>query len=276
MNNVLFGNIRNPNLWVYHYTSVETALEKIFPSGKLRMGVFSAVNDPRESKDWTFSLSASSDKNVANDEFFAIQQQASTYIKAHCKLLCMSRDDPRSADDGPDYAFHRGYARSRMWAQYGGNHSGVCLIFDRHKLNNCIAQELGSKGKIYSGNVKYLNFDMNYVNAFQVDYDEIASTSLTAALNQKIEQYYKTYFFTKAEDWASEIEWRWVLRGNDVNPEYVSFASSILAIVLGVDFPQKQLPDIEYFALKFNIHLARIVWNNGQPGVLPCPSVVSS
>jgi hypothetical protein len=41
-----------PGEWLYHYTTLETALVHILPTLRLRLGPFSKMRDPREYKDW--------------------------------------------------------------------------------------------------------------------------------------------------------------------------------------------------------------------------------
>lgn len=47
-------------------------------------------------------------------------------------LACMTMDNPSAT--GPVSTWDRGWARSRMWAQYGESHRGVCLVFDRESM----------------------------------------------------------------------------------------------------------------------------------------------
>jgi len=146
-NNVLFGRISDSNEWVYHYTSRETALEFILSTGKIRLNLFKYLNDPRESKDWSFSMSTTSDtEDEITNCFKEIQERGTHYVKSHCKVLCMVKDDPRAIIDGLDHMFHRGYSKPRMWAQYANNHTGVCFIFNRAKLQETIESSLSSKG----------------------------------------------------------------------------------------------------------------------------------
>ena len=43
---------------LYHYTKFSTAIDHILRTMTLKMGSLSAVNDPRESKTWLFTLYA--------------------------------------------------------------------------------------------------------------------------------------------------------------------------------------------------------------------------
>ena len=41
--------------YLYHYTRAQTLVDHILPSNCLRFSRFENVNDPQESKDWTFN-----------------------------------------------------------------------------------------------------------------------------------------------------------------------------------------------------------------------------
>lgn len=269
--NILFGDISNTEKWVYHYTTKETALEYILSSGKIRLNLFKNLNDPRESKDFHFGMSTSSkdDKEIDNcwDE---LQKKGTAYIKNHCKILCMVKDYTRPINSVDQH--YRGWARARMWAQYSGNHTGVCLIFDKEKLQEIIKYTLSSKGNLYFSDVQYLNpnsFD-NF-DAYNFEHEEIQTNPLESVLSKKVEQYYKEYFFTKAKDWSNENEWRCVLKGKSTEPEFVSIKESICGIIVGTDFPKVYQPSISYFGEEFSIPIARIIWKNGQPHIVPEP-----
>lgn len=267
MGNILFGTISDPGQWVYHYTSLETALERLLPSGSLRLGPFALVNDPREAKAWLFSITARYDGPDA-DEFQELQKRATSLVKDHCKILCVGQDDPRSVSDPANHLFHRGYARPRMWAQYGGGHRGVCLVLDRAALNASIEEGLAGQSRLYAGPVEYRNFHPDDYRAFDLDYEDLRSSTLEAVLQAQVDTFYRTFFFTKAEDWSSEIEWRWVLSGSNDEPVYVSLGSSLKAIVLGVDFPHEYDPAVVPFGKQFQVHIGRMHWRNGTPSVV--------
>ena len=41
-----------PGEWLYHYTTLETALVHVLPRHRLRLSPFSRMRDPREYKQW--------------------------------------------------------------------------------------------------------------------------------------------------------------------------------------------------------------------------------
>jgi len=58
--------------YIYHYTSVDTALNCILKDGTLKFNPFSQVNDPRESKAWDMSPFVRADLNLSLEEYDAI------------------------------------------------------------------------------------------------------------------------------------------------------------------------------------------------------------
>jgi Protein of unknown function (DUF2971) len=269
MKSQLFGLVIDPNLWVYHYTSRSTALEHILSGGTIRLGSFLTVNDPRESKDWYFSVALSEEADLSPEDTFVLLRQITQLVKGHCKMVCMSTDDKRAAYLDGNYGFYRGYAKPRMWAQYGQNHAGVCLIFDRNLLDKTIRNTLSSKGEIYSGRVHYRHRNAEDADAFNIFHDQIRRNSIDRVVREMVNRYFTNYFFTKAEDWANECEWRWLLRGTDNKPEYVNIAESIRGVVVGSDFPETDKSSVLRLAEKFGIPVAKVIWMNGYPTVHP-------
>lgn len=150
--------------YFYHYTTYNTALEYIFPTQSIRFSSIRNTNDPRESKEWLFSMSSSTESPLG-DEFFRYIQDLNRLIKSNSKLLCLTRDNPQMFEI-PDEIYGRSFSHSRMWAQYAGNHRGVCLIFNCEKLTNAIFEQISSKGLILHGPVVYNNRSRESVDAF--------------------------------------------------------------------------------------------------------------
>ncbi len=90
-------------------------------------------------------------------------------------------------------------------------------------------------------------------------------------LDRKVDTHYKKYFFTKAEDWSGENEWRCLFRGNDAKQEFISIKDSICGIVVGANFPKVYEPSISPFGKKFSVPISKIHWLNGKPSILPGP-----
>jgi hypothetical protein len=151
--------------YVYHYTRASTLVDSILPSGQMRFSRFQYVNDPRESKDWLFNY-----RSVRADLNFAvgpIETKLNQLLKHSWRVGCFA-SDPYEAlvtrereDRGEDILgalYERGHSRPRMWAQYGDDYSGACLIFEKATLDADIRSFCKGVGStVHAGKVVYRN-----------------------------------------------------------------------------------------------------------------------
>ena len=252
--------------WVYHYTSRNTAIEKVLHFQQLRFNPFIHTNDPRESKMWHFTLMAG--KPISNDTAFSLYKPVSEAeltdaVKHGCKLLCFSQDSNKRLQQFPESLSSYGCFRSRMWAQYGQGHSGVCLAFDKEMLDQSITEELRKKGRIYKGNVEYTENDRDIYQALGFNADAIRIDGLVIAVEKHLDLFYKQLFLQKDTDWKDENEYRWIIKTNNMNPEYVTINKSIRAVFLGIEFPQVYESLIIDLASRLDTPIYRIKWHNG-------------
>lgn len=157
--NAQFHN--DPQAYVAHYTRADTALEHVLPNGTLRLGPLTATNDPRETKTWVFAVGGSPKSIAESEELRRLSKRNGEYtqlLKRGCKVLCVSCDAPNAQKLK---VTERCYGKARMWAQYAENHQGLCLVFDKALLAETIAESLGSRGKLVSGEVTYWDFDIS-------------------------------------------------------------------------------------------------------------------
>ncbi len=193
-------------------------------------------------------------------------------LKHGCKILCVSED---AVNVWKQNIAGRCYGRVRMWAQYAGNHTGVCLIFDKEALDQILKNTLQARGTLVSGPVKYRDFWgdtgstdwITHMGAFMLSADEIKTHGLENVLQRVRNRYIKTFFFEKSKDWESETEYRWILLGETDEPEFVPLNNSLRAILLGIDFPHNRLAEVHNYCRQYQTHLSRIVWSNGMPSV---------
>lgn len=259
-----------PDKYLYHYTSYTTALEYLLPSGTLRFNPYSNTNDPRESKDWLFSLSCP-DELPEPGELNLINDKMNTILKRNTKVICFTKDVVDPSNPYIDRLVGRGFSHPRMWAQYSGNHKGVCLMFDKNKLEKIISDTFSNNNSLYQGSVSYGSYSRNHHNAFHaLNYSEIKHMGIKDFVERHLTTYNKELFFEKLTDWKDECEYRWVLFSKESNQfEYVKFADSLVAIVLGIDFPPVYESILEIYSKKFNVHVVRMNWYNGVPTIHP-------
>jgi Protein of unknown function (DUF2971) len=245
--------------YVYHYTKLSTALEFILPSGTIKISALQNVNDLRESQDWHFSGRGASDMDFK----VALQfmNECSRLIKENVRVFCTVQDKPHR-DGRSDW--HRGYCRPRMWSQYGDNHKGICLVFDKDKLNSAIRAALPEDFWIEGRAVVYQDDDYlrDDLEAFSLDLDRVNATSLEYATDFMLANYFSTYFFIKNADWSGEQEWRWVVKGKGDRDIFLLFQDSLSGLIVGPNMPDVYLDTIKSLAIKYGIerNVAKLRW----------------
>jgi hypothetical protein len=146
-----------------HYTKRETALEKILLNKTIRLGKLGLTNDPKETK--TKSIQVLSDvSDRGHIDYRKIAKYAEMVTKNEWKVFCLTKSLPpvpeRTRQDIYLNYFSNGYNRPRMWAQYGENHSGVCLVFDGNRLSEKFESLKDKKHTVFHGSVSYDSHDI--------------------------------------------------------------------------------------------------------------------
>ena len=142
---------------------------------------------------------------------------------------------------------------------------GVCLIFRKAILDEAIINALATTHTIYKGPVVYSDNIGQQLMAFALRQEDIDNHGLTNCLVIQRERYHKTFFFSKALDWQQEFEYRWIAIGGKNEPEFVPITTAIAGVVVGVDFPNEDLPYLLKLCEKLKLPVARIGWNHGIP-----------
>ncbi|ACT59037.1 DUF2971 domain-containing protein [Hirschia baltica] len=270
--NLLFGAKKELSL-LYHYTKAEIFNDFIAPSMKLKMNSLDKMNDPRESTTWEFDW-----LNPINDEFLKGSARLNDDIRTYSRLTSFCRDELHSLSDGEldhfDVTYKRGFSRPRMWAQYGGDHSGVCLVFDTQKLlRNFKAFGVKQNLRLIDGKVEYANRKPNgniaRQNAFTIDGTEYRNLSRYDYAQYHVEKHYRELLFTKHLDWRDENEYRIMLYGQSKDPIFVPFFDALKYVVLGSKCEGQTREKIVDFCCSTSINAAYLKWKNGYPEPLP-------
>jgi hypothetical protein len=271
----IFYALTDQSRYVYHYTKASTLVDYILQSGKLLLSQFSRVNDPRENKPWTFSYRYS---DAADLDIQALEARLNNYLKHHCRLCCFmvdpyealaTRKKELAGEDvvaGPLY--ERGHSQSPMWAHYGENYRGACLIFDRAKLNEELVKLAQAKGcRVFADLVEYRNprvvHKLYEQHALLIDVDELRRVGDQAYAESHLLRHWQKLFFLKATAWSHEREYRWLLTGETSGDLYVGVEHSLVGVVLGEQFPAGYLPKVGVYAKEHNIQVAHMSWQNG-------------
>ena len=197
---------------------------------------------------------------------------ANEVMKTEWKVFCVTKHFPsRKRQVGPDIiiednVFRDGFCQPRLWADYGGRHSGVCLIFDGRKLDQNIQKTLSSKKcRIFQGSVKYN--DRFAISAWGINNVETGKYDAKSLVREYFFQHYESCFLTKTSNWKSENEYRWLIHSPTKKPEYVSIEGAIKGVIVGADFPRVYEGTLKALCKELNIPAGRIQWVNGKPQV---------
>lgn len=247
--------------FLHHYTRLSRAFEQILPRQELRLGPFRDTNDPREYKDFNIRMAgrAAHGLHVYDD----VVRLAQELLKDTWSLTCLTTDNPDASD--PVSTWDRGWARSRMWAQYAENHRGVCLVFDRAEMMNEVVAQLEAEGDAAHGPVRYE--DSSALDAFVIDAAGVDPANPLIAVVNQMWGYRADLFFLKAEDWQTEYEYRFLLRREAPAPYYVTMSSSLRGVVLGDAVSDAYRPSLDALCETLQVGAAQIRWTNGTPGL---------
>jgi hypothetical protein len=90
-----------------------------------------------------------------------------------------------------------------------------------------------------------------------------AERDLRAFIESMVERNAEDLFFPKDWDWASETEYRLLLRGNTKQEEYIDLSDSLEAVITGQTFDQVYKPGLWKLCQELGIEAYEIQWHMG-------------
>lgn len=263
----MIHGFRDPDALVYHYTAAETAVSHILADGTLRFGPYEATNDPRETKSWQFNLATTGSEDLGKYPFVEISQQFSALLKRNAKVLCCSTDLPPLTGDHVRDILNRGFAKPRMWAQYGRNHTGVCLVFKKSRLLEKMREQFPSMS-LMAGPVSYRNRlvtrDLTW-HEFMIDMHRWELCGPSDYAREHITKHYQALFFEKLNDWRDENEWRAILWSQSPDPVYVRFGDALVGVMHGAGIDTEVSVKIAEMTDDANVEHMGLTWKNSSP-----------
>ena len=256
---------------VCHYTNKEKAIS-ILKDKQINFSPLVSCDDPRESKQWNFDF-------IGSDQVFCFENHKGALsvfdnsIKNNSMILsfCGWNNEEMNFENNaiPHYRqdyYRVGWARSRMWSQYGDKHKGVCLVFDRKQLEKQFMNTFKANKK-FSGRVEYQYYLERFVRARKIECRNMIDHSVDEALEMQIDKYYHEYFFLKSMDYRDEHEYRLVVIVDDGDPPGLPIESSLKGVIVGIDFPSKEYERIDALAQNCNSSVERyfLSWQEGRP-----------
>jgi hypothetical protein len=254
---------------LFHYTKPDVALEDILPTARLKFGRFPRTNDPREFADVWFPIAGSprDDEPLTDRGPFELIEQANELLRGSAHVLCLTEDRPSPWENR--YGYGNGPCRARMWAQYSANHTGVCLCFDGQRLIDAAHDQLETAPgrSVIDRRVRYLreNEPPEKLTLLQPQ----AERDLPAFIEARVEQNPEDIFFTKDWDWSSETEYRFVLRGNTEDEEFIDIRGALEAVVVvGQKFHPVYRPGLYKLCDELGVKALELQWQMGPPVVV--------
>lgn len=261
----MFTFQKDNSQYIYHYTKSKTAIDHILNDGTLKLSSFSKTNDPKETKSWFFIPGTNEGRNLDkyNPDFFS--EVLNPYFKEATQLLCFSKDgnlNGNHMEDNPQ----RGFCKPRMWAQYGDNHAGVCLIFDFKRFSELFYKQF-SEMTYHCDNVDYqdrLLPDVQMEQAFIINVDHLERRGKKDYVYDHLLKHKKRLYFEKAKDWENESEYRFVVF-ECTKELYFAFKNSLSGILFGENCSDSDISKIVALTKNQGMQYQQLKWRNCTP-----------
>lgn len=254
---------------IYHYTSYSIGIENILGDHSLKLTSLCNTHDPLEFTNFQHGIFAPATQEDKFQRCFEMHSEINEYIKNNCKMMCFSIDYKYNEINNLDPFFHKGFAKSRMWSQYGESHKGMCFIFDRKRLMSNLQNDvesiqvpIGTSITIHSGKVEYDNSLAKLKIALTTNPYKL--TDFEKYIHDNLEG----YLFLKLEDYRDEQEYRIVLYSkyfNNKDEVLINYLDSLEGIILGCKFPQVYIEMVMEFCKRLKVNLYYLFWSNGEP-----------
>jgi hypothetical protein len=229
---------------------------------------FLNVNDPRESQCWNFVVNLNLAQSPNFDE---VSERVSNDLKNNIKIVCFSKDRKEAVHKWqPEALLDRGFARPSMWHHYADKHKGVCLMFDRDKLDITFKQQINEE-RLIASNVRYSDEGILCTfgnNPFYIDLNKVNSQNhYYEILTNHLSKWTYPLFFTKLKDWNNEEEYRWIYFDNNPKPIFLKFNDALKAIIIGEKVSKEYENELLKYCVIYKADKCNLNWNNGFPKI---------
>lgn len=249
-----------PERWLYHFTTLSTGIEDILANQTIRMNTLRQVNDPKESR--LAGFFAKVDQGFAETCHEEFANAVRDYLRDHVAVLCATEDTVSQAELRRDITLRPACFKPTMWAHYGDLHRGLCLVFDREKLQKTISQKLDADNAVhFYGSVEYRHelFDTCY--GVTVEEMNAAGDDVRSVARHRFETNHRELLLWKHLDWEHESEWRAIAFAKRPSPIDVPFDDALESVVVSMDFPTVYRDVIRDLAWKNDAGAHAIDWS---------------
>lgn len=232
MNLIEIPDFYKDNDTVYHYTTTETSLLYILKDMKLRLSLRSKSNDPIENTEYFFSFNQD-DLEKGTTEIKNLEDQAyQLYIESKnlinkTKQLCFCKNNMTESNSFETiFPMEKyGFAKTRMWEQYGDKYKGVCIAFSLREL-----KKIADINNFHNRDIDYITYRELENKRQSIAYNEIKHLGYE---NYKLSyiEYLKKYLFYKHKDYVNENEFR-ICSFNEEEFDFLDIKSAIKGIIV--------------------------------------------
>ncbi len=213
-------------IFLYHYTSIESAI-KILTTGNLLMNSLSNMNDPWEFLWRTPCVISNGDPSIQESLEMVQNNQLAHEERNKCvRLVSFAMDKNNSCSK-----LHKGWNLLSMWALYGNNHAGACLIFDFKSLCHSFNDMCENK------TIAHEYRPIDYVDDLD-DLEDMFHQPITSF----VDSVHRKHLFTKPDNYAPEQEYRFIIINpnlSDTNSrEKMPIKAAIRGIITGYRYNQ--------------------------------------
>jgi hypothetical protein len=249
--------------FIYHYTKFNTVI-KILLNKKLLFNRLNKTNDPFEFMRYIHNVRW---KNFTNDngtidikeinEINKFKDEINNIVKRQYRICSFCIDYEDISDNYVPY-MNKGFSRSRMWSQYGIDHKGVCIIFNREKILNTITKK---HRNVFAKDISYNDDLSESFNTTEITSDVLKNIKPIEWVNKNIEK----YLFLKVEDYKNEYEYRIAIHHDQKKALFVDINDEIEGIILGEKFPLEHEKILKMLLKNSSFPVFRIGWFYGIP-----------
>ena len=267
----MIESIKSVDKYLYHYTKCETAIDFILKDNTLRLNNYNKTNDPKEVKDWQFDIGSNEGADLGKYNSNELSTWLSKELKEKTRLLCFSQDTAPLSGNHLSDIFNRGFCKPRMWAQYGDNHRGLCLVFDRVKLTHQINEQLARNHLVLDSQVKYRNRNV-IPNLFASDdqqycinIDHLQKVGKVKYVADHLAMHFERLFFEKMNDWSGENEWRCIVFSDSEADLYVNYGNSLVGVMFGDNTEEDDIISVMNMTNRTGVSHMGLKWKNCSP-----------
>lgn len=206
---------------IYHYTTSETALSHILKSMKLRLSPRSNSSDPIENVEHFYTYSS----DITTDALRLTNEAKEILGKTKQVCFCKNNSaiDIRGMNHPPFEKY--GFAKPRMWDQYGDKYRGVCLAFSLTKL-----LENAAKVNITGGNLNYITYHESEESHHSIDNNRLTQGGYDT-YKKSYSDYLIKRLFNKHNDYVHENEYRLHSFAHG-NYDYIDIKNTLRGVII--------------------------------------------